>query len=87
MDLKSKTGDIEHEIIIKSSEDPAETILDIADKYQVDYIYLGKYGDTGEKYKGKGIASIVGGVAKLVGGRAEVPVILVEKSNLEVENQ
>ncbi len=76
--------DIEHEIIFKISDNPANTILETAEKYNVDYIYLGKYGDTGERYKGEGIDDVVGGVAKLVGSKATVPVILVEKSNPEV---
>ncbi|MFN2362850.1 MAG: cation:proton antiporter [Halarsenatibacteraceae bacterium] len=74
-------SDIEHEIIFKISDRPAETILEIAEKYNIDYIYLGKYGDTGEKLRSNGIDNVVGGVAKVVGSRAEIPVILVEKAN------
>ncbi len=73
-------SDIEHEIIFKISDEPANTILDIAEKYNIDYIYLGKYGDTGEKLRSNGVDNIVGGVAKFVGSRAEVPVILVDKT-------
>ena len=78
--------DIEHEIIFKVSDDPAETIINIAERYNIDYIYLGKYGDTGERYKGAGIDNVVGGVAKLVGSMAEIPVILVEKTEVETDN-
>lgn len=78
--------DIEHEIIFKVSADPARTIIDIAEKYNIDYIYLGKYGDTGERHKVAGVDNVVGGVARLVGSMAEIPVILVEKSETDAGN-
>ncbi|MGM0420752.1 MAG: universal stress protein, partial [Bacillota bacterium] len=70
--------DIEHEIIFMISEEPAQKILDIAEAHAVDYIYLGKYGETGEKFKDKTSSILVGEVAKQVSRRASVPVILIE---------